>query len=291
MQLRYSFLNLCVPGRHCERLSWLFGRSTSPWIIHGLTETRKRSPTSLYTYAVLLLVHVWSYKVTLHALQIQRQYHCRVCLKVYDRRKQLKRTMHLLEPIFSASFLNDQGDIIAALSKKLVVIRADSYQFLTADEMATLLIDYAKSQQLQQPGQPWSQAAVNAQRAATQLAASGSKVHQALLQQATMAQVSHRHQVAPVPLAKSHTMHVWAVCLLRCSIWSSARNLASTTGRKTVFLSANTYQHLAVLFTTGAGHLYFPSSAPALIYKPTIVVSDRLTDTTKPCEVQSSKTP
>ena len=140
---------------------------------------------------MLLLVPNQSCKLALHPPHIQKQHHTCVCVKVYDKRKHLKRTMHLLEPIFSASFLNDKGDIIAALNKKLVVIRADSYQYLTADEMASLLIDYAKSQQQQQPGQPLSQAAVNAQRAAAQLAASGSKVHQALVRQATatMAQV------------------------------------------------------------------------------------------------------
>lgn len=108
-------------------------------------------------------------------------------MQVYDRRKRLKRTMHLLEPIFTASFLNDKGDIVAALDKKLVVIRADRYQFLTADEMASLVLEHAKVQQ--QPGQALTQAGLNAQRATVQLARSGSKVHQALLRQTTLAQV------------------------------------------------------------------------------------------------------
>ncbi|KAL0038743.1 hypothetical protein WJX79_006176 [Trebouxia sp. C0005] len=41
-------------------------------------------------------------------------------IKVYDRRKRLKRVMRLLEPILSVSFLNDSGDIVAALDRKLV---------------------------------------------------------------------------------------------------------------------------------------------------------------------------
>ena len=99
--------------------------------------------------------------------------------------------MHLLEPVFSASFLNDKGDIIAALNRTLVIIRADNYQFLTLDEMASLVTEHAKSQQQQQqqPGQPLSQAAANAQRAAMQLLQTGSKAHQALVQHTTMAQV------------------------------------------------------------------------------------------------------
>ena len=108
-------------------------------------------------------------------------------LQVYDRHKRLKRSMHLLEPIFAASFLNDKGDIIAALNRNLVVIRADNYQFLTADEMASLVTEHARSQLA--PGQACSQAGIMAQRAAEQLARSGSKVHQALVRQATLGQL------------------------------------------------------------------------------------------------------
>ena len=131
---------------------------------------------------------------------------------MYDSRKQLKRTMHLLEPVFSASFLNDKGDIIAALNRSLVIIQADRYQFLTADEMASLVTEHAKSQQQQQPGQPLSQAAVNAQRAAMQLLKSGSKAHQALVRQTTMAQVvsSMKSQL----LEPVHCMHT---CILLCN--------------------------------------------------------------------------
>ena len=100
--------------------------------------------------------------------------------------------MHLLEPIFSASFLNDKGDIIAALHKSLVVIQADNYQFLTADEMASLVTEHAKSQQQQQAGQPVTPAAINAQRAAVQLMKTGSKAHQALVRQTTLVQVVAR---------------------------------------------------------------------------------------------------
>ena len=134
---------------------------------------------------------------------------------MYDSRKQLKRTMDLLEPVFSASFLNDKGDIIAALSRSLVIIQADRYQFLTADEMASLVTEHAKSQQQQQqqPGQLLSQAAVNAQRAAMQLLKSGSRAHQALVRQTTMAQVvsSIKSQLL-VPIHCMHTCMVSACC-------------------------------------------------------------------------------
>ncbi|KAA6429678.1 MAG: hypothetical protein FRX49_00112 [Trebouxia sp. A1-2] len=75
----------------------------------------------------------------------------------------------LLEPILSVSFLNDSGDIVAALDRKLVVIRADSYKFLTADEMSMLVTEHAKSMQ-----QPLRQTPASALRAAMQLAQSGS---------------------------------------------------------------------------------------------------------------------
>lgn len=105
-------------------------------------------------------------------------------VQVYDRRKRLKRTMHLLEPILSVSFLNDKGDIVAALNKNLVVIRANSYQFLTADEMTMLVTETARNQQ-----QPVSQATDSAQRAAMVLSKSGSTKHLHLARQTTLAQV------------------------------------------------------------------------------------------------------
>ena len=105
-------------------------------------------------------------------------------LQVYDRRKRLKRTMHLLEPIFSVSFLNDRGDIVAALAQKLVVIRADSYALLTAEEMAMLVTEHTKPQQQQPPlnagpVQPLSQ----------HLVSSSSSKSLALARQQTLAQV------------------------------------------------------------------------------------------------------
>lgn len=185
--------------------------------------------------------------------------------------------MHLLEPVFSASFLNDQGDIIAALNKKLVVIRADSYQFLTADEMANLLIDYAKSQLQQQPGQPLSQAALNAQRAAAQLAASGSKVHQALVRQATMAQV-----ITDIKLHLSYLPNL-IVCMCRlCACCTAA--LALLQGTSIATLGGNCIPIPSLGWTS-----LLSNSAPASNHKQTIVVPDRLTDTTKPRSVQSSK--
>lgn len=118
--------------------------------------------------------------------------------------------MHLLEPVFSASFLNDKGDIVAALNRTLVIIQADSYQFLTADEMASLVTEHAKSQQhQQQPGQPLSQAAMNAQRAAVQLLKTGSRAHQALVRQTTMAQVTSN--MKSQLLEPIHGMHIWII--------------------------------------------------------------------------------
>ena len=131
--------------------------------------------------------------------------------------------MHLLEPIFSASFLNDKGDIIAALHKNLVVIQADNYQFLTADEMASLVTEHAKSQQQQQqPGQPVTPAAINAQRAAVQLMKTGSKAHQALVRQTTLAQVGCQDDFL------SMYMHVYldSLCLLCFSIQTSPKTPA-----------------------------------------------------------------
>jgi hypothetical protein len=105
-------------------------------------------------------------------------------MQVYDKRKRLKRVMHLLEPILSVSFLNDTGDIVAALNKQLVVIRADSYKFLTADEMSILVTEHAKSEQ-----QPLSQTPAIVLRAAMQLAKSGSSKRLQLAQQQSLAQV------------------------------------------------------------------------------------------------------
>ena len=105
-------------------------------------------------------------------------------MQVYDRRKRLKRVMHLLEPILSVSFLNNTGDIVAALNRKLVVIRAESYKFLTADEMSMLVTEHAKSVQ-----QPLRQTPTMVLRAGMQLARSGSSKHLQLAQQQHLSQV------------------------------------------------------------------------------------------------------
>ncbi len=105
-------------------------------------------------------------------------------MQVYDRRKRLKRVMHLLEPILSVSFLNDTGDIVAALNRKLVVIRADSYKFLTADEMSMLVTEHAKSEQ-----QALRQTPAIVLRAAMQLAKSGSSKRLQPAQQQHLSQV------------------------------------------------------------------------------------------------------
>lgn len=137
--------------------------------------------------------------------------------------------MHLLEPVFSASFLNDKGDIVAALNRTLVIIQADTYQFLTADEMASLVTEHAKSQHQQQPGQPLSPAAVNAQRAAMQLMQTGSKTHQALVRQTTVAQVtsSMKSQLLE-PICGMHLWMASACCASRHSFLLGASKTLST---------------------------------------------------------------
>ena len=107
-------------------------------------------------------------------------------MQVYDIRKRLKRAMHLLEPILSVSFLNATGDIVAALNRKLVVIRADSYKFLTADEMSMLVTEHVKSKQ-----QPLRQTPAIVLRAAMQLAESGSSKRLHPEQQQHLSQVGN----------------------------------------------------------------------------------------------------
>ena len=64
--------------------------------------------------------------------------------QIYDDTKKLKRTLDLIEPVIAASWLNIKGDIVAALDRNLVVIRADTYQFLSQDEMVSLLAEHTK---------------------------------------------------------------------------------------------------------------------------------------------------
>ena len=90
--------------------------------------------------------------------------------------------MHLLEPIFSVSFLNDKGDIVAALGQKLVVIRSDSYALLTAEEMAMLVTEHTRVQ-------PQSLVAGSTQQSHVQLMSSASSKRLALARQPTLAQV------------------------------------------------------------------------------------------------------
>ena len=65
-------------------------------------------------------------------------------MQVYDDTKKLKRTLDLIEPVTAASWLNVEGDIVAALERNLVVIRADTYQFLSQDEMVALIAEHTK---------------------------------------------------------------------------------------------------------------------------------------------------
>ena len=150
---------------------------------------------------------------------------------MYDRRKRLKRTMHLLEPIFSVSFLNDRGDIVAALDKTLVVVRADTYQYLTADEMSMLVAEHAKSQQ------PLAQAPANIQKAAMQLAKSGSKSERMhLARQLTLGQVSFyfafKKQITQIYAVRHHNGSLCAQkqpeTLPVLHVWSQSLRLAIT---------------------------------------------------------------
>lgn len=68
----------------------------------------------------------------------------RLRVQVYDDTKKLKRTLDLIEPVIAASWLNIEGDIVAALERNLVVIRTDTYQFLTQDEMVALIAEHTK---------------------------------------------------------------------------------------------------------------------------------------------------
>lgn len=55
-------------------------------------------------------------------------------LMLWNTRKCLARTLLLAQPISAACFLNDAGDVLAALGKSLVVIRADMYKHVPAME-------------------------------------------------------------------------------------------------------------------------------------------------------------
>ena len=138
-------------------------------------------------------------------------------MQVYDRRKRLKRVMHLLEPILSVSFLNDTGDIVAALNRKLVVIRADSYKFLTADEMSMLVTENAKSEQ-----QPLRQTPAIVLRAAMQLAKSGSGKHLQLAQQRHLSQVGRRVTFVCAWLVYSCKQNMALVCWIVREIMHSS---------------------------------------------------------------------
>ena len=128
-------------------------------------------------------------------------------MQVYDTQKRLKRAMHLLEPILSVSFLNNTGDIEAALKRKLVVVRADSYKFLTADEMSMLVTEHAKSKQ-----QPLRQTPAIVLRAAMQLAEYGSSKHLQLAQQRHLSQVGNSGIVVSAWLIYSCKQNTARVC-------------------------------------------------------------------------------
>ena len=132
-------------------------------------------------------------------------------------RKRLKRAMHLLEPILSVSFLNDTGDIVAALNRKLVVVRADSYKFLTADEMSMLVTEHAKSKQ-----QPLRQTPAIVLRAAMQLAEAGSSKHLQLAQQRHLSQVGNSATVVSAWLIYSCKQKIAPACWIVKGIMHSS---------------------------------------------------------------------
>ncbi len=144
-------------------------------------------------------------------------------MQVYDTQKRLKRAMHLLEPILSVSFLNDTGDIVAALNRKLVVIRADSYKFLTADEMSMLVTEHTKSKQ-----QPLRQTPAIVLRAAMQLAESGSSKHLQSAQQQHLSQVGKSLTFVSAWLVYSCKQNVAGVCWIVRGIMHSSNMCTET---------------------------------------------------------------
>ena len=51
-------------------------------------------------------------------------------VQIFDRDKALKRSLYLASPIKCCCYLNDEGDILIGLQSKLVVVLADTYQWL-----------------------------------------------------------------------------------------------------------------------------------------------------------------
>lgn len=83
-------------------------------------------------------------------------------MQVYDDTKKLKRTLDLIEPVIAASWLNVEGDIVAALERNVVVIRADTYQFLSQDEMVALIAEHTKGA-IPGPAHPFRSSALQRQ--------------------------------------------------------------------------------------------------------------------------------
>ena len=54
----------------------------------------------------------------------------RVSSQVFDRDKALKKSMYLASPVNCCCYLNDDGDIIIGFPTRLVVVRANTYQWL-----------------------------------------------------------------------------------------------------------------------------------------------------------------
>lgn len=53
-------------------------------------------------------------------------------MQIFDRDKNLKRSIHLANLVNCCCFLNDSGDILVGLPARLVVVRADTYQWLSS---------------------------------------------------------------------------------------------------------------------------------------------------------------
>ena len=50
-------------------------------------------------------------------------------MQVFDRDKLLKVTLNLGQPLVATCFLNEEGDLLAAWGKRLVIIKASEYAF------------------------------------------------------------------------------------------------------------------------------------------------------------------
>lgn len=52
-------------------------------------------------------------------------------IKVFDRDKTLKKVIYLATPLTCCCYLNDEGDILIGIGSRLVVVKADLYEWLS----------------------------------------------------------------------------------------------------------------------------------------------------------------